>query len=317
MGMQGNLRDMTLADLIQHTCQDRKTARLSVRKGECEASLFFKDGNVVHAQAGPEAGEEVIFQVLQWEDGNFNFETGVEPPSISITRGWSSLLIEGARRLDETVKTRIGARSDPSVQMEVNPMTNFMEILGEMGKEVTGYIGSALIGTDGIAIANHPPMGEFGPHGPRPTAPGMPGGPGGPPPGFGPGGPGGPPPRPGPGGPGGPPPGFGPGGPGGPPPGFGPGGPGGPPPSPEAVVEAIVAQMTMLLKLVDTTATKTKIGEIEDILTTTDLAYVLMRFIPGHKFFLGLTVDRHAGNLGNMRLISRMYANRIAQLLPR
>jgi predicted regulator of Ras-like GTPase activity (Roadblock/LC7/MglB family) len=83
------------------------------------------------------------------------------------------------------------------------------------------------------------------------------------------------------------------------------------------MVEAIVAQMTMLLKLVDTTAAKTKIGEIEDNLTTTDMSYVLMRFIPGHKFFLGLTVDRRAGNLGNMRLISRMYANRIAQLLPR
>jgi predicted regulator of Ras-like GTPase activity (Roadblock/LC7/MglB family) len=83
------------------------------------------------------------------------------------------------------------------------------------------------------------------------------------------------------------------------------------------VAEAISAQMTMLLKLVDTTTAKIDIGEVEDNLTSTDFAYVMMRFIPGRKYFLGLTVDRRAGNLGNMRLISKMYANRIGQLLPR
>jgi len=82
------------------------------------------------------------------------------------------------------------------------------------------------------------------------------------------------------------------------------------------MVELIAAQMTMLLKLVDTSAAKVNIGEIEDNLTTTDFAYVLMRFIPGRKYFLGVTVDRRAGNLGNLRLISRMYANRLGQLLP-
>jgi predicted regulator of Ras-like GTPase activity (Roadblock/LC7/MglB family) len=80
--------------------------------------------------------------------------------------------------------------------------------------------------------------------------------------------------------------------------------------------EAISAQMTMLLKLVETTSSKISIGEVEDNLTTTDFAYVMMRFIPGRKYFLGLTVDRRAGNLGNMRLISKMYANRLGQLLP-
>ena len=86
---------------------------------------------------------------------------------------------------------------------------------------------------------------------------------------------------------------------------------------PQEVAEAIAAQMTMLLKLVETATTKINIGEIEDNLTSTDFAYVLMRFLPGRKYFLGLTVDRHAGNLGNMRLICKMYANRIGQLLPR
>jgi predicted regulator of Ras-like GTPase activity (Roadblock/LC7/MglB family) len=93
-------------------------------------------------------------------------------------------------------------------------------------------------------------------------------------------------------------------------------GPSGVPKSPMEVAEAISAQMTMLLKLVDTTTGKIKIGEVEENLTTTDFAYVMMRFIPGRNYFLGLTVSRKGGNLGNMRLISKMYANRIGQMLP-
>jgi predicted regulator of Ras-like GTPase activity (Roadblock/LC7/MglB family) len=323
MGIRGNLRDMGLADLIQHTCQDRKTAQLEIQSAGVQAYLFFKDGNLVHAQSGGETGEEVVYRILKWDEGSFTLETGVEPPATTIVRVWSSLLLEGARRLDETGQSLPVVGFELNDQLEVNPMVNFEEILGQMGAEVTGYLGSALIGTDGIPIAAHPPMVKFDPRsGPPPSmrpggpppgmGPGGPGGPGGPPPGMGPGGPGGP---------GGPPPGMGPGGPGGPggpPPGMGPGGPGGPggPPSTMDMAEAISAQMTMLLKLVDTTSNKINIGEVEDNLTTTDFAYVMMRFVPGRKYFLGLTVDRRAGNLGNMRLISKMYANRISQLLP-
>jgi predicted regulator of Ras-like GTPase activity (Roadblock/LC7/MglB family) len=324
MGIQGNLRDMALADLIQHTCQDRKTAELEIQRAGVQANLFFKDGNLVHAQSGSETGEEVVYRLLKWEEGLFTLKAGVEPPSTSIDRGWSSLLLEGARRLDETGQKPPAARAEapvpavlsapaaaapsaPIVPTEVKPMVNFEEILGEMGAEITGYLGSALIGTDGIPIAAHPPMPKFDP---RMGPPGMrPGGPGGPPPGM-PSGmpPGGPPPgMP----PGGPPPGMPPGG---PPPGMA--GPGAAPKTPMEMAEIVAAQMTMLLKLLETTSAKLNIGEIEDNLTTTDFAYVLMRFLPGRRYFLGLTVDRRAGNLGNMRLITKMYANRIASPLP-
>ncbi len=319
MGIQGNLRDMALADLIQHTCQDRKTAQLEILRAGVQADLFFKDGNLVHAQSGGETGEEVVYRILNWNDGSFTLRPGVEPPSTTIARVWSSLLMEGARRIDETGRSVPVARTDPTDQLEVKPMVNFEEILGQMGAEITGYLGSALIGTDGMPVAAHPPMVKFDPRSGPP--PGM--RPGGPPPGMRPGGPGGPPPGMGPGGPGGPggpPPGMGPGGPGGPggpPPGMGPGGPGGPGgPSMMDMAEVISAQMTMLLKLVETTAGKINLGEVEDNLTTTDFAYVMMQFVPGRKYFLGVTVDRRAGNLGNMRLISKMYANRISQLLP-
>jgi len=101
MGMQGNLRDMAVADLVQHNCQERKTARLTIYHLDEEAQLFFKDGSVVHASLGNMQGEEVVYYILGWDEGTFVVEPDLESPLISIQRSWSGLLIDGARRLDE------------------------------------------------------------------------------------------------------------------------------------------------------------------------------------------------------------------------
>lgn len=77
------------------------------------------------------------------------------------------------------------------------------------------------------------------------------------------------------------------------------------------------AQLTMLLKLVETAVEKLGAGVVEDNLTTTANAYTLLRFLPGKAYFLTIGVDRKTGNLGNMRLISKTYADRLAKALPR
>jgi predicted regulator of Ras-like GTPase activity (Roadblock/LC7/MglB family) len=81
--------------------------------------------------------------------------------------------------------------------------------------------------------------------------------------------------------------------------------------------DIVAGQMTMLLKLADTSIEKIKAGQIEDDLVTTANAYLLMRFLPGKGFYLGVAADRKTGNLGNMRLISKTFAERLAKALPR
>jgi predicted regulator of Ras-like GTPase activity (Roadblock/LC7/MglB family) len=103
MALYGSLKEMSVADLIQHNCQDRKTALLTVERNGKKAQLYFRDGAVVHATLGPVQGEEAVFQTLTWDDGKFVLEAGTLPPSVSIQRNWSSLLLEGAKRVDETL----------------------------------------------------------------------------------------------------------------------------------------------------------------------------------------------------------------------
>ncbi len=81
--------------------------------------------------------------------------------------------------------------------------------------------------------------------------------------------------------------------------------------------EAISAQMTMLLKLVDSAVTKLGAGAVEDNLLTTANAYLLLRFLPDKQHYLGMVAERKSGNLGNMRLISKLYADRIRKAMPR
>ncbi len=153
MAMQGNLHDMAVADLIQHNCQDRKTAQLKIQHDGDQALLYFKDGKVAHAVLGNQAGEEVVFYILSWEEGIFSLENDIEPPATSIRRSWPSLLLEGARRLDEAKAEHIQTQ-EQLYSEEVNPMAQKLdEVLQGLANEVNGYMASAVVGTDGIGIA--------------------------------------------------------------------------------------------------------------------------------------------------------------------
>jgi len=50
--MQGSLTEISLVDLIQINCLERKRARLRLWFEHCEAVLFFDEGEIVHARTG-------------------------------------------------------------------------------------------------------------------------------------------------------------------------------------------------------------------------------------------------------------------------
>lgn len=243
MGMQGSLSDMTVMDLIQHNCQEQKSSQLTLNHAGEQAVIYFQDGNIAHAVYGQQKGEEAIYQVIHWEDGVFAVENGIEPSEITITRNWSGVLLEAARRFDEQQVVE-DDNLNQSTEMEFDLMAPKMDdILKEIGNEVTGYLACAVVSMDALNIAAH---------------------------------------------------------------------------SREKMdLDSISAQMTLLLKLVDTTTVKINGGNLEDNLLTTKNAYFLLRFLPDKKHFLGIAADRKTAILGNMRLMSKIYADRIAKVMPR
>ncbi|RME42111.1 MAG: DUF4388 domain-containing protein [Caldilineae bacterium] len=171
MALEGNLQDMNVADLIQHNCQERRTARLDIRHRNQQATLFFEGGNVKHATLGDLQGEEVIYRILNWQDGTFSLEVGPETPHRSITRRWSGLLLEGAKRLDEANRgtTPPTANGTPSTsqktrtEQEEKPMAKkkselLADALAELLQESSDIDGAAVVGVDGLVYSANVPQ---------------------------------------------------------------------------------------------------------------------------------------------------------------
>lgn len=99
--VRGNLRTLSLPSIVQINCAEQNQACLRLKHRGQEARIFFADGNVVHAVSDSQVGEEVVYELLTWKDGEFELEMDVPSPERTITVGWSGLLLEGMRRIDE------------------------------------------------------------------------------------------------------------------------------------------------------------------------------------------------------------------------
>ena len=102
MAVKGNLRDMSLVNIISINCNERNQSRLVVRDSGREAVVFFKDGQIVHASLDSQQGEDVIYELLAWGEGEFELEQGIASPMQTVTAGWSGMLLKGLSRIDES-----------------------------------------------------------------------------------------------------------------------------------------------------------------------------------------------------------------------
>jgi len=100
--LEGDLQMMSLASIIQINCEERNQAQLTLNYQGKVGVIFFKDGGMIHAETGDLSGDEAIYSLLSWENGSFRLKMGAEPANQTIHKGWSSLLLEGMRRIDES-----------------------------------------------------------------------------------------------------------------------------------------------------------------------------------------------------------------------
>jgi Domain of unknown function (DUF4388) len=106
MAVEGELKDIDITSVIQVLCTERRQAGLVVRRRGEEGVIFFDRGEIVHATLGPIEGEEAVYQLLSWQDGNFRMTDKVRAPVRTIAMQWSHLLMEGMRKIDEHRRDR-------------------------------------------------------------------------------------------------------------------------------------------------------------------------------------------------------------------
>ena len=101
--IQGRLEEMNMTDLMQSLEIGQKSCRLVVRKGEEQAELYFASGQCRDAKIGAIQGDDAVFKVVLWTEGEFeiDFNAAGASTATTTTRSTTGLLMEAMRLLDE------------------------------------------------------------------------------------------------------------------------------------------------------------------------------------------------------------------------
>ncbi|HYI07812.1 MAG TPA: DUF4388 domain-containing protein [Thermoanaerobaculia bacterium] len=113
MAFQGSLKELPLPDIIQLVSVSGKTGKFTLTRDADRGYIFLKNGQMVHATVGDLVGEEAIYSLAIWNQGEFQFSPGEEPDRQTISKSNTNLLMEAARRLDEW---RVLSKKIPSVE---------------------------------------------------------------------------------------------------------------------------------------------------------------------------------------------------------
>src|SRR6266566_4733613 len=104
MPLTGELSDLSLAELIEFFCNQRKTGRLKVIYSSGPGYFYLQSGSVVHARIGALRGIEAVYCALTLPNASFTFSPAFEAPEHTINQPWTSVVLEGLRRMDEGVE---------------------------------------------------------------------------------------------------------------------------------------------------------------------------------------------------------------------
>src|SRR5215472_10378141 len=101
--IQGRLEEMSVTELMQSLEMGQKSCRLRVRHNGEQGELFFASGQCRDAQIGSIEGDEAVYKVILWSEGDFEIDFNAANASnrTTTTRGTTGLLMEAMRLMDE------------------------------------------------------------------------------------------------------------------------------------------------------------------------------------------------------------------------
>ena len=102
--IQGRLEEMSMIDLMQSLEMGQKSCRLVVQKSGEQGELYFASGQCRDAKIGNLQGDEAVYKVLLWTEGEFeiDFNAAGKSTATTTTRNTTGLLMEAMRLMDES-----------------------------------------------------------------------------------------------------------------------------------------------------------------------------------------------------------------------
>jgi len=104
-GFEGNLADLSLAEVIQLLHLNQRNGTLEVEVQENKGEIVFRKGQMLYAIFGKYSGEEAINVMAPLKEGIFRFIPGDREIESNIQGSTMNVLLEALRQADEKNKT--------------------------------------------------------------------------------------------------------------------------------------------------------------------------------------------------------------------
>ena len=155
MSLEGDLRELSLASLIEMTALGSKTGLVLLHdhEGAEIGRLVFRGGRLVGASCGSLGPEKAFYGLLAVKEGCFRFEPITEVGDEQCNLPTASLLMEGMRRIDELAELRRTLPAPAYAHLREGQARDALEarVLGYLGpgaRTIGDIVDGVLVGAD-------------------------------------------------------------------------------------------------------------------------------------------------------------------------
>jgi len=157
MALTGHLSDLSLSELIEFFCNQRKTGQLKVLYPQGPGYFYLQTGSVVDARLGVLRGIDAVYYALTLPNAKFEFGGASESTERTINQPWTQVVLEGLRRLDEGIVPTTAFPPDYHDESDSQGMseqeTSFAELESLRVPSFLSFIGTESIGKRKFVIA--------------------------------------------------------------------------------------------------------------------------------------------------------------------
>jgi hypothetical protein len=128
MAINGTLSDIGLVSLLQFPNSSGKTGLLTVITIDGKADFYYRKGELVHASYGKKTGKYVLVDIVDWNEGQFTFETGLEPEETTIQDDLHNILMWALKERDERKRNQ-NEEDTSTVEFDTDPSKKLDRLL--------------------------------------------------------------------------------------------------------------------------------------------------------------------------------------------
>lgn len=99
--LQGHLRAFSILELLQFLNSSKKSGMLFLQRGSNSGQIGVANGEVVYGVLDDLRGEEAIYRMASWQEGDFAFSAGTLPEERNVTKATMKLILDCCSVLDK------------------------------------------------------------------------------------------------------------------------------------------------------------------------------------------------------------------------